>query len=373
MKVFFILTLLIAATLLTNAIIPSEGLHASISANQKTLQLNEIQTIPITVTNLENAATYEIQLTSQDTFSVTSNRQFLEMQSHEVKQFQLYIKSSTPGTAPLTIALLSNNTIVTQQTLNLQTSHKHDTQIYFPTEITNNCNTLLIKGYAQNTGTATEQITIKLNDQTTQVIAPPQQTTPFTLTLQNIKQLELKPLITINGKTTTQTIKITPCTNTNHKYTVTITNNLQKPMTGLFATITGLPTNWQVLTRSPTDLQPGQTTTFDVIVKPTNDNTEDIYPTLQITDSKGSEIYKKQLPTIPSTSPLTAQFTKTISKLPNWIQLLFAIFLLFVFVKLTFKNKPVTYEDKPKTIVTTSESHDSHNTHNSHETHDEHH
>ncbi len=147
-------------------------------------------------------------------------------------------------------------------------------------------------------------------------------------------------------------------------------------MKGLHATITGLPNQWQILTRSPTDLQPGETTTFDVIIKPTTQNEDDIQPVLQITDSKGSEIYKQQLPTIKSTSPLTAQFTKQLTNLSQNTQTIIAIIAACLILITLFAKKPPQTKPIHDTHDNHSKEHtDEHQTHlqNEHEHHNEHH
>ncbi len=146
-------------------------------------------------------------------------------------------------------------------------------------------------------------------------------------------------------------------------------------MKGLHATITGLPNQWQILTRSPTDLQPGETTTFDVIIKPTTQNEDDIQPVLKITDAKGSEIYKQQLPAIKSTSPLTAQFTKQLTPLTQNTQTIITIIAAALILITLFAKKPPQTKPTHTAHDSHAKEHAEHQTHlqNEHDHHNEHH
>ena len=378
MKFFVFLTILLTIIATTTS---AANINTDININQQILQLNQLTTIPVTLTNTAKAATFEIQLTTNPQLTAFTNTNYVELQTNEIKHINIYATSTTPGPKTLTISLLSNNTVIKQKTITLQTANKHDLQIRIPQEQTiTNCKEFTLNGYAQNKGTATEQITIKLKEQTQTLTVAPLETTPFAFTLKNVKELELKTQIMQNGKTTLYSTTLTNnCIPQNQKYTVTITNNQKTTMKGLRATITGLPNQWQILTRSPTDLQPGETTTFDVIIKPTTQNEDDIQPRLQITDSKGSEIYKQQLPTIKSTSPLTAQFTKQLTNLSQNTQTIIAIIAAcLLLIALFAKKQPQTKQ--PHIAHDVHDGHnkehtDEHQTHlqNEHDHHNEHH
>lgn len=374
MKFLGFLTILLTIIATTTS---AANTNVDINIDTQILQLNQPTTIPITITNTANSATFEIQLTTPLQLTAFTSTNYIELQTNEIKHANIYVTSTTPGPKTLTITLLSNNTIIKQKTITLQTANKHDLQIYLPQEQTiTNCKEFTLNGYAQNKGTTTEQTTITINGQPQTLTVASLETTPFAFTLKNVKELELKTQITQNGKTTTYSTKlINNCIPQNQKYTVTITNQQKITMKGLHATITGLPNQWQILTRSPMDLQPGETTTFDVIIKPTTQNEDDIQPVLKITDAKGSEIYKQQLSAIKSTSPLTAQFTKQLTSLTQNTQTIITIIAAALILITLFAKKPPQTKPTHATHDSHAKEHAEHQTHlqNEHDHHNEHH
>jgi len=307
---------------LSNVFDPSEvNVQILAPAGVSNVALGEFRHVKVTLMNRGVSSTFEVRVTvPQREFNAEVSEPRVTLSRNENQDvFVDFRPTEGSGRKWVTLQVLRENVVVAEHSFYVDVANTYSSEFALAEVVSaNNCGEKVIRGELRNTGSAADTFTVSLPGlvESQPVSLAARASVPLMLTIDFAQIKEGKHVVefqvagTRSSSKKTVEFDVSSCPVSVFNYAVTVTNPTNSTFVGVVATVTGLPTDWEISSPASVDIAPNESKVLIVTVRTHGEWTGEIKPVIVVKDASGRILQSQNLtPIKPSASLFSGFFT----------------------------------------------------------------